>query len=77
MATRGIGALIEIEKTILVRSRAKHWWEVAMTGVEKPHRFVDRRLAVSYAKMWAAANRPSTVRVMTPDGQLEREWNFR
>ncbi len=48
-----------------------------MQGLEPSHLFADRRLAVSYAKMWAGANSPSAVRVLNADGGLEREWNFR
>lgn len=64
-------------KIILVRPRAKLRWEVIMDGLERSHLFADRRLAVSYAKMWAGANSPSAVRVLNSDGGLEREWNFR
>jgi hypothetical protein len=47
-----------------------------MQGVEKPHSFVDRSLAIGYAKMWAAANAPSTVRVLDSTGSVVREWTY-
>ena len=47
-----------------------------MQGVEKPHSFADRPLAIGYAKMWAAANSPSTVRVLDSTGSVVREWTY-
>jgi hypothetical protein len=47
-----------------------------MQGAEKPHSFADRSLAISYAKMWAAANPPSSVRVLSSTGSVVREWTY-
>jgi hypothetical protein len=47
-----------------------------MQRAGKPHSFADRRLAISYAKMWAAANPPSTVRVLSSTGLVDREWTY-
>jgi hypothetical protein len=47
-----------------------------MQGAKKPYSFADRPLAIDYAKMWAAANPPSTVRVLDSTGSVVREWTY-
>jgi Uncharacterized protein conserved in bacteria (DUF2188) len=76
MATGIIRKGIQAQRTILIRPTAKHWWEVMMGGAEKSHQFIDRRLAINYGKMWAAANAPSTVRVLGSSGSVDREWTY-
>jgi len=63
-------------RLVLVRPSSRFSWEVSMQGAEKPHSFADRRLAIGYAKMWAAANAPSTVRVLGSTGSVVREWTY-
>ena len=47
-----------------------------MQGAKKPYSFADRPLAIDYAKKWAAANPPSTVRVLDSTGSVVREWTY-
>jgi hypothetical protein len=51
-------------------------WAVACRGGTQSHTFTDKTLAINYAKSWAEANRPSMVRVETPEGRIEAEWEF-
>ena len=51
-------------------------WEVAAVGKATPQSFADLDLAVSYAQLWAAMHRPSTVRVLADNGLIEQEWSF-
>jgi hypothetical protein len=51
-------------------------WAVACRGGTQSHTFTDKNLAINYAKSWAEANRPSMVRVETPEGRIESEWEF-
>jgi hypothetical protein len=67
---------IQAQKSILVQSTTKHFWEVKISDAEKSHQFFDRRLAINYGKAWAAANAPSTLRVLGASGLVEREWTY-
>jgi hypothetical protein len=71
-----VRSVIRSTNLVLVRPRSRIWWEVVAEGAGKPSCFADRRLAISYAKMWAAANAPSTVRVLGSSDLIEREWNY-
>jgi hypothetical protein len=51
-------------------------WAVTATGSTQSHFFSEKKVAVSYAKSWAEANRPAKVRLESPDGRLEAEWVF-
>ena len=51
-------------------------WDVVMEGRAKSARFTDRDRALSYAQIWAAVNRPSTVLVYSTGGDVQREWTF-
>lgn len=51
-------------------------WQVVMDGHLKPSHFTDRYLALNYAQIWAAINRPSTVLVYATGGSLDNEWTF-
>jgi hypothetical protein len=55
----------------------EYGWEVVLEGSAHSHFFADRSLALTYAKAWAAANRPSKVRVTSGGEGLEHEWTFR
>lgn len=57
-----------IVQTIIVRPGPVVGWEVALVGLQQHHQFIDRRLAVDYARSWAAANRPSCVQVLDRNG---------
>ena len=76
MATRLIRMGIQAQKSILVQPTTKHFWEVKISDAEKSHQFFDRRLAINYGKAWAAANAPSTLRVLGSSGLVEREWTY-
>jgi hypothetical protein len=41
------------------------------------HSFVDRRLALEYAKGWAAVNRPSALVVLDEMGAPGQSWTFK
>jgi hypothetical protein len=51
-------------------------WAVACGGSTQSHMFTDKTLAINYARSWAEANRPSLVRVESPDGRIEAEWKY-
>jgi hypothetical protein len=51
-------------------------WAVACRGGTQSHTFTDKNLAINYAKSWAEANRPSVVRVETPEGRIEAQWEY-
>jgi hypothetical protein len=51
-------------------------WAVRCRGSTQSHFFSDKTVAVSYAKSWAEANRPSRVRLQTAEGQVVSEWVF-
>ena len=52
-------------------------WLVALDdGRHEPQVFMDKHLALSYAKAWAAANRPSKLQVMGQTAHVEQEWTF-
>ena len=54
-----------------------HGWVVILDGVPfERHQFVDKRLAVSYAKDWAAGNRPSSLVVLDDLGATTERWAF-
>jgi hypothetical protein len=76
MAVGFVRSAIRSTRLVLVRPRSRAWWEVVTEDAGKPSCFGDRRLAISYAKMWAAANAPSTVRVVGSSDLIEREWTF-
>ena len=52
-------------------------WRVLLPGAAKSRLFLDRTLALSYAKDWASANRPSTMRVSGAGGNFTHGWSFR
>ena len=55
----------------------RHGWVVAIDGMgAERHEFVDRRLALDYAKSWAAGNRPSSLRVLDDMGAQTQGWTF-
>jgi hypothetical protein len=55
----------------------RHGWVVIIDGMDaERHEFVDRRLALDYAKSWAAGNRPSTLRVLDDMGAQTQGWTF-
>jgi len=61
---------------VFVQPSVQQRWEVVLEGHVKSHQFADRSLALRYAKMWAAVNRPSTVRVSDAGGSSNHEWIF-
>jgi hypothetical protein len=67
---------IQTQKTILVQQTTRHFWAVKISDTEKSHQFFDRRLAINYGKAWAVANAPSTLRVLSSCGSVEREWTY-
>ena len=51
-------------------------WRVTLESATEEHAFVDKRLAIRYARQWADANRPSRVVVRTADGNTEKHWDY-
>jgi hypothetical protein len=45
-------------------------------GSTQSHFFSEKKVAVSYAKSWAEANRPARVRLESREGRIEAEWIF-
>jgi hypothetical protein len=62
---------------VFVQPGKDYGWMVALAGSGHSHFFADRSLALTYAKAWAAANRPSKVCVNGGGEGLEHEWIFR
>lgn len=67
---------IQRHTLVYVQPGAGQRWEVVMEGRAKSARFADRDRALSYAQIWAAVNRPSTVLVYSAGGDIQREWSF-
>lgn len=51
-------------------------WQVIVEGRARAAQFSDRERALSYAQIWAAVNRPSTVVVYSASGATQEEWRF-
>ena len=62
---------------VLVQAGAEHGWHVLLPGAVKSRYFDDRAPALSYAKAWASANRPTTMRVSGAGGNFTHGWSFR
>jgi hypothetical protein len=55
----------------------RHGWVVMIDGVPfERHEFVDRRLALDYAKSWAAGNRPASLLILDEMGAPTQGWTF-
>jgi hypothetical protein len=55
----------------------RHGWVVMLDAEPfERHEFIDRRLALDYAKRWAAGNRPSSLRVLDETGTPTQAWSF-
>ena len=67
---------IQRHTLVYVQPSGGQRWEVVMEGRAQPARFSDRDRALSYAQIWAAVNRPSTVLVYSAGGDVQREWSF-
>jgi len=61
---------------VLVQPGLESGWRVLLPGKASPQQFLDRTPALNYAKAWASANRPSTMRV-SGVGDFLQEWSFR
>jgi hypothetical protein len=61
---------------VVVQAGAESGWRVTVPGAVRPQQFLDRTPAISYAKAWASANRPSMMRV-SGVGDFSHEWSFR
>jgi hypothetical protein len=62
---------------VLVHPGAEHGWHVLLPGAAESRYFIDRAPALSYAKAWASANRPTTMRVSGAGGNFTHGWSFR
>jgi Uncharacterized protein conserved in bacteria (DUF2188) len=51
-------------------------WQVQIEGAQELQVFAERYCALECAHRWAQAQRPSLVRVITPDGAVEDEWAY-
>lgn len=55
----------------------RHGWVVMLDAEPfERHEFIDRRLALDYAKGWAAGNRPSALTVLDELGAPTQRWQF-
>ena len=63
-------------KLVLVQAGPESGWRVVLPGKVIPREFLNRTPALSYAKAWASANRPSKLRV-SGVGDFSHEWSFR
>jgi len=61
---------------VLVQPGPEFGWRVLLPGKASPQQFLNRTPALNYAKAWASANRPSTMRV-SGVGDFLQEWSFR
>jgi hypothetical protein len=62
---------------VLVQAGPECGWRVLLPGAAKSRFFLDRAPALSYAKAWAAANRPSAMHVSGAGGNFTHGWSFR
>lgn len=62
---------------VLVEPGPETGWGVLLPGAAKTEFFLDRAQALSYAKAWASANRPTTMRVSGAGGNFTHGWSFR
>ena len=62
--------------TFIVYPGPVYGWAVTAMGSTQSHFFSEKKVAVSYARSWAEANRPARVRVETREGQIEAEWVY-
>lgn len=62
---------------VLVQAGRECGWHVVLPGVAESRFFLDRAPALSYAKAWASANRPTTMRVSGANGNFTHGWFFR
>jgi hypothetical protein len=63
-------------KVYVVYPSARAGWELLREGDRDSLHFEDKDAAVSYGRCLADANRPSTLKVETPYGQVEVTWTF-
>lgn len=63
-------------KIFVVYPSARVGWELLREGEAGSLHFQDRDAAISYGRCLADANRPSTLKVETPYGQVEVAWMF-
>ena len=60
-----------------VKPAASGTWAVTLDdGQHAPQSFQDKHLALTFAKGWAAAHRPSKLQIMGVSGHVEQEWTF-
>jgi hypothetical protein len=60
-----------------VKPAANATWAVTLDdGQHAPQPFQDKHLALTFAKGWAAAHRPSKLQIMGVSGHVEQEWTF-
>jgi len=61
---------------VLVQAGPEHGWHVRLPGAAKSRFFLERAPALGYAKAWASANRPTTMRVSGAGGNFAHGWRF-
>jgi hypothetical protein len=60
-----------------VKPGASGTWAVTLEdGQHAPQSFQDKHLALTFAKGWAAAHRPSKLQITGVSGHVEQEWTF-
>ncbi len=60
-----------------VKPGASGTWAVTLEdGQHAAQSFQDKHVALTFAKGWAAANRPSKLQITGVSGHVEQEWTF-
>ncbi len=52
------------------------WTVYAGARPEERQFFVAKSLALTYAQLWAEANRPSKLQLLDRHGAVDREWSY-
>lgn len=52
------------------------WLVTLEDGEHASQSFADKHVALTSAKGWAAANRPSKLQIVGTTGHVEQEWTF-
>ena len=64
-------------KVFTVAPTDPYGWTIRLeSSTQPPHFFANRELALNYARLWAKANRPSILQLVTRDGAITREWSY-
>jgi hypothetical protein len=59
-----------------VKPSSYGWIAYAEGRPEDQQFFVSKSLALTYAQLWAEANRPSKLQLLDKHGAVDREWSY-